>query len=263
MTFDHVGFNAGEGIRLNDSAVSDCVVRNSGNSFGLGMFAGFAASVMRCQFINNPGFGLLLENSTATNVTAQGNGVGIDAGQLSTIADSTAIQNSGDGIDVGSLNTISGNTASSNGGDGIHVSGTGNTISNNTASDNTANGITVLGPGNQVRDNTVFDSHATMGISVTDNGNTVSGNTVHGTSPIVAGSHGIDVSGKHNRIEGNTTTSFDYDYFIGGGAGGKNLVIQNSAADAISGDTWNDANNDVGPRQTAATATDPFANIEY
>jgi parallel beta-helix repeat protein len=286
LTFDHVGFNGGTGVTLFYAALSDCAVTNSGKSTGTGLDAGSDSSLMRCQFTANPGTGLLLEVSTASNVTATSNGVGIDANFDSTVMDSTASQNSGDGIQARSYSTISGDTASVNGGfgidiflgggntvsnntatanfrDGIHVSSAGNRVSNNTASANGGNGITVSGPGNQVEDNTVNDSGATIGINVTDNGNTVSGNTVHGTSPIVAGSHGIDVSGKHNRVEANTTTSFDYDYYIGGGAGGKNLVIQNSAADAISGDNWNETNNDVGPRQTAATATDPFANIEY
>jgi hypothetical protein len=222
--------------------------------------------------------------STASHIVAQSstNGVGIALAGPSTLSDCTAsnnvdgirvyqsivygcsaVGNNGDGIWANGLSAISNSRAEQNG-SGIVIDG--GVATGCTAYLNTVNGIEVAGGGLlEGNDVWVLDGATARGIQVTGSGGLIRGNTVRSSPPGIpsAGGRGIEVTGSNNRIEGNAVRGFDYDYYVyAQGPGFANLVIQNSASVAGNGNFFG-SGNDVGPIQTAATGTSPWANINH
>jgi hypothetical protein len=73
--------------------------------------------------------------------------------------------------------------------------------------------------------------------------------------------HGISVTGSDNRLDGNHVTG-NTEYGISCNGTG-NVIIRNSTSGNSSGDFDITSGNDVGPIGTAATATSPWANLQF
>jgi len=102
------------------------------------------------------------------------------------------------------------------------------------------------------------------GIEVTGLGSFVARNELQANSATGVG-YGINVTGTVSRIEDNHVTDLNgtaQDVGIRV-VGGENIVIRNSAHDNAVNYDLSGAGGSYGPLQNAATATSPFANIEY
>lgn len=220
-----------------DGQIRSCVARSSSNfGFQLGEYTvvedciasasggeGFLAAA-QCQFVR---------------CEAQLNGLaavrsGFIAGARSSLIDCSSIQNGLHGISAG---------------DGVLVRGC-NTASNTGAGISANNGCHI--------DNNLTRNNQQDGISVNFSC-AVIGNNCNGDGT-AAGTHGaIKAIGQANRIEGNNISYADRGLYL---TSGGNAVFRNS----VKGCTVNFdivGGNDVGPIGSAATATSPWANIQY
>lgn len=271
------GFNASQGSQfVNCIAIANgfigfsgsgeismlkCVARGNGDC-GVALFKVFGqntSSIIRdSMMVNNVNFGLLAqaratvfdstadfnqlagmqfqEQGSAIGCTVVSNRVfGISAAAGSLVQDCMVTRNGSTGI-LGDPGTrVIGCNVFSNGVDGINVR-TGSTVSRCTARANGDDGIEVE------TDCVVSENHCTgNGTS-----STTTGAGIHATSP-------------GNRVEGNHAVQNENGYRIDGA---NSTLFRNTAR----GNTTNwviAAGNDVGPIGAAATATSPFANIEF
>lgn len=188
------GFNLGN---ASGSVFSDLVARGSGRG---GMSSGSGNSVLRCEFVENPGYGLSCYiSNTVTQCTAMANGgLGIRVQGGSVVQQCAARENGGDGIDAtgGNGHVIDCN-ASSNGGDGI-VAFYGSTVRDCTCDQNVGDGIEV-GSDSRITSNTCA----------------------------LNGGAGIHANNDDNRIEGNMVSdNLQYGLLVDVGG---NLIVKNSA----------------------------------
>jgi parallel beta-helix repeat protein len=217
--------NAGSGLVINSgSQVNNCIAAQNG---GVGITTSNDVLVTGCLSSTNGGHGFLLGTaSTIKSSFANGNGgsgiapsgvnsltvidcnthfntgAGIAGPKRALITSSTAEDNRAGGIVAGASSTISNCNASGNTGDGIFVS-VGSAVTGCTASANTGDGIEV------------------------DNLSRVEGNTCQGNGVGTADGAGVHVTGRANRIDGNT--AFSNDRGIDVDAGG-NLIVRNDAS---------------------------------
>lgn len=260
------GFDAGDGSTLSKCSAT---FNASADATSYGIRTGFGGVVVDCVSFHN--------TNTNTTVAATA-GISVDYG--STIRNCSVSQNDGDGVLASDNCTITGCTIRANGaraGHGI-VAGNGASIDHCAVAANPLGGIVALA-GSTVSHCEVYANNG-PGIDVSD-GSTVTNCTLRqnikhdgilltGGCRIVENlcdQNGIDGAGSgihatqtSSRIEGNTVT-FNTGAGIKLDAGG-NTVFRNSAK----GNPTNyaaAAGNDVGPIGTAATATSPFANIQF
>jgi hypothetical protein len=236
------------------STLTNCTATsNQGTAFDCGN----NVTMNNCAAYNNNGsFGIITgSGSTLTNCAAYSNiGIGIYAGPGSTLANCIASSNTagggnpGDGIYAVSGSTLTNCTASSNtnsaifSGDGCTITnctGQGSGVGIRTGSDSKINGCTASGNGD--------------GIDYTSNclitGNNSSENSANGFHSF----------GSLNRIDGNTAMRNSGTGFLANGAIG-DYVIRNTAGGNTPNYTTTGGN--VGPIQSASTATNPFANLQ-
>ncbi len=216
---------AGEGVRIHDIAVA-------GNG-GIGLNLVVPALVEDCRISNHSNNGINMKAGTVSGCVLSNNYIGINTtgGALLTGNNVAGSQYYGIATGANGGNTIRDNS----------VVGVGSSA-----------GIYADGPGNLVEGNNV--SVPGFGIWIVNNNNTVSGNRVSSST-----TDAIFVGGAYNRIDGNHAASSGEGWaFLIIGTG--NVVIRNSAT-ASTGDYSINPGNDAAPIQTAATSTNPWANI--
>ena len=196
--------NTGVGIAVsNNVLVTGCVSSlNGGHGFGLGT----ACTIKSCLAFGNTGAGITtggVNYLTVIDCNANTNtGGGIAALARAFITSSTAEGNGVVGISVGASSTVSNCHASGNTGDGI-IASNGSAVTGCTASANTGDGIEV------------------------DNLSRIEGNTCQGNGVEGANGAGVHVTGRANRIDGNTVTRNDRGIDVDSGG---NLVVRNDAS---------------------------------
>lgn len=204
-----------------------------------GIIVGDGAVLSHCSATNN-GTGISASKATIVGCAANNNvyhGFQISA---TVLTDCIATYNGNQGVDASIYSRIEGCTVLWNHGMGIHAAYTdvvGNRVSN---SDGT-------------------------GIEVFGDGATIARNTVDFNSQFGTG-YGISVTGANNRIDENHVTDAtgfatqDVGISVTGGA---NIVIRNTAHGNSANYGLTGAGGTYGPLTTAASASNPFANIDY
>jgi parallel beta-helix repeat protein len=220
--------NGGVGIAVsNNVLVTGCVTSFNG---GHGFLLGTACTIKSCLAFANTGSGIApsgVNYLTVIDCNANANtGGGIGALARAFITSSTAEGNGVVGISVGASSTVSNCHASGNTGDGISAS-IGSAVTGCTASANTGDGIQV------------------------DNLSRVEGNTCQGNGAGTADGAGVHVTGRANRIDGNTVLSNDRGIDVDGGG---NLVVRNDAS-------LNATNYDIVAGNTNANVESPGPNF--
>lgn len=228
----------GDGITVGGgSIVSNCSIFGSAGGAGRGIVTtGSGCTIRDCAVSNMPGAGYqLADASRAERCTA-----------------SACV---GAGFSVGSRVQLDGCSATANFSNGISA-GDGCTIIACSATDNAQRGISANN-GCLIRDCQTRNNQSD-GIAVNFSC-TVADNNCNGDGT-AAGEHGgIRVTGQANRIDSNNITFADRGLMIDSGG---NTIVRNS----LKGNTANfqiAGGNDTGPVGAAATATSPWANIQY
>jgi parallel beta-helix repeat protein len=220
--------NTGVGIAVsNNVLVTGCVSSlNGGHGFGLGT----ACTIKSCLAFGNTGAGITtggVNYLTVIDCNANTNtGGGIAARARAFITSSTAEGNGVVGISAGASSTISNCHASGNTGDGI-IASNGSAVTGCIASANTGDGIEV------------------------DNLSRVEGNTCEENGVEAANGAGVHVTGRANRVDGNTVTRNDRGIDVDSGG---NLVVRNDAS-------LNPMNYDIVPGNADANVASPGSNF--
>lgn len=226
--------NASDGFELADfTALTDCRALQNG---GDGVRAATRASILNCHAANNTGDGFELAD-------------------FATLTDCRAVQNGGDGVRAAAHASILNCHAAINSVNGFEASDTAN-IQSCTAADNAQRGITINNGG--LIDRCLTRNNASDGIFVNFSC-AVTNNNCNGDGIAAGQQGGIRVIGQANRIDSNNITFADRGLMIDAGG---NTIVRNS----LKGNTVNfqiAGGNDAGPIGTAATATSPWANIQY
>ena len=234
----HDGIAAGSGC-----SISGCTSANNTNS---GISTGFGCSISYCAAANNYNGILAGAGSSISVCTALANlNFGISLSSNSVVTACAASGNDYIGISIqGANSTAKGCVASSNSTGGLLLSGRYSTVEGCTASGNLYVGIQFNADGCLALNNTC-DS----------NGSGISGN---------AGIAGFGISG--SRIEANHFSNNKNSGLYLDAASTHNIITRNivvtNTVQTISYNV-NTANNDVGPIGRAATATSPWANLQY
>lgn len=240
------------------AALTDCRASGGGRGF---YFQSGRVSLTRCS---------------ATGMTGGQNA--IDVGHDSTLSDCRADNNSGHGFVLAARCQVQNCAATLNAGDGFRATSTnaGSFIqclaaNNNANGFNLADGVTIqactannnlqrgisLANGGSVIDCTTR-SNQTDGIAV-NFACVVRGNSCNGDGTGIGFDAAIRVTGQANRIEANHISFADRGLLISSSG---NTIFRNS----LKGCTVNFdivGGNDVGPIGSAATATSPWANIQF
>lgn len=241
--------NVGNGIVINSgSQVNNCIAFQNG---GVGIVASNNVLVTGCvsSFNGGHGFGLGTACTIKSCLSFGNTGSGISTGGVNylTVIDCNANANTGGGIAVLARAFITSSTAEGNGIVGISV-GASSTVSNCHASGNTGDGIVAV-TGSAVTGCTA-SANTGDGIQV-DNLSRLEGNTCEGNGVEAADGAGIHVTGRANRIDGNTATRNDRGIDVDGGG---NLVVRNDAS-------LNTTNFDIVPGNTNANVESPGSNF--
>ena len=220
--------NGGVGILTsNDVVVTGCLSSTNGNH---GIQAGTASTIKSCFANSNGGSGIAPSGVNSLTVidcnTHLNTGAGIVGPNRALITSCTAEDNRAGGIITGASSTVSNCNASGNTGDGIIVS-VGSAVTGCTASANTGDGIQV------------------------DNLSRLEGNTCQGNGAGTADGAGVHVTGRANRIDGNTVLSNDRGIDVDAGG---NLVVRNDAS-------LNATNYDIVAGNTNANVESPGPNF--
>ncbi len=200
----------------------------------IGIRGGASSVIVGCTATLNGSSGIVASSgSVIERCASRENQTGIAAGDA-TVRSCAVNANRGHGLSVVGNTTVAGCVATGNGGTGILCSFGASLVVDCNASLNTLSGINV------VQGCTVLNNHCDS------NGNGGDG-------------AGILVSSDENRLDGNTCTRNDRGIDVDSAG---NLVVRNS----VSGNGVNFdivGGNDVGPIGSAATATSPWANIQF
>ena len=241
--------NVGNGIVINSgSQVNNCIAFQNG---GVGIAVSNNVLVTGCvsSFNGGHGFGLGTACTIKSCLSFSNTGSGISTGGVNylTVIDCNANSNTGGGIAVLARAFITSSTAEGNGVVGISV-GASSTVSNCHASGNTGDGIVAL-TGSAVTGCTA-SANTGDGIEV-DNLSRLEGNTCEGNGVEAADGAGIHVTGRANRIDGNTATRNDRGIDVDAGG---NLVVRNDAS-------LNTTNYDIVAGNTNANVESPGFNF--
>jgi parallel beta-helix repeat protein len=268
----HSGISASTGSSISDCTAEANLIR--------GFDAATACSVIHCTVVGTGNYDNVLgtyygilagDGSVVTDCTVR-NYLGVNA---ATDTSGIFVKNSctvnGCSVSVNRLGVFTGSnclvmacSTSSNITTGIYLGGN-STAKACVASGNGYNGIEVFGGYSTVEGCTTSGNKA-FGISLTSDGCVVLNNTCDGNG-FGAGTAGIQCFiGSRNRIEANhfsnnNSRGLSVDSSSTGNIITKNIALTNSIQ-TISYDV-NTANNDVGPIGRAATATSPWANLQY
>jgi parallel beta-helix repeat protein len=267
----NVGVRVGKGCSVIDLESSDNLVgldaddgtrcRNvicRGNQVGMNLQA--KCVIRDCVAIENTVLGVQAgANFTAidcvSSLNTSVNGDGFRANVDATFINCVATDNAADGFECADSSTFSGCTSNDNGGRGIFAF---NASKVSGCSVNNNRGVGIFGNNGCHIENNLVRNSQQDGISVNFS-SVVIGNNCNGDGA-AAGNHGaIRVTGQANRIDGNNISYADRGLYL---TSGGNVVVRNS----VKGCTVNFdmvGGNDVGPIGNAATATSPWANIQF
>jgi parallel beta-helix repeat protein len=223
-------FNGQTGIELSGGMVRDCNCHNNG-SYGIYSF----------EFSNASRISGCIAQSNIVN--------GIFAG-TGTISDCTAVNNGGNGFYAISA-VVSGCTALNNGYYGIIIDP--GSVTGCISSGNTNSGI--LSFDNSTIKNCTVSYNASHGIEI---GN---GCQVLDCTSVNNASDGIHASGAGNRIDGNHVTG-NSSRGIRLSSANSSIVVRNTATNNAAGD-FPVAGSNIGPIQSPATSTSPWANFSF
>jgi hypothetical protein len=280
-----------------DVVVRDCSMTCAGS--GTGVYGQNRVSVARCQFQGFV-FGVAASDyAVVEDCRVSGGTVGVYVGKNSTLRRVQVLTMTSQGVSVGDASVLEGVDARSCTSDGItvtndcvltrcNVSGTSSNGFLGTSRNTFVECISaknIGGSGFAVMDSNVFEtcrSDENVGDGFNGRFGNVwrdctarsnSGDGVDGSSGTVVLSGRFDsngngatvganirLTGDAGRIEGNTLISGDYGIQT---TSGGNVIIRNSSRNSANNYGGISAGNDVGPIGSAATATSPWANIQY
>lgn len=280
-----------------DVVVRDCSMTSA--SYGIGLRGQNRLSVARCQF-QGFSYGVVASDyAVVEDCRVTGGAIGLLVGKNSTLRRVQVLTMTSQGVSVGDASVLEGVDARSCTSDGItvtndcvltrcNVSGTSSNGFLGTSRNTFVECISaknIGGSGFAVMDSNVFEtcrSDENVGDGFNGRFGNVwrdctarsnSGDGVEGSSGTVV-LHGrfdtngngatvganIRLTGDAGRIEGNTLISGDYGIQT---TSGGNVIIRNSSRNSANSYGGISAGNDVGPIGSAATATSPWANIQY
>jgi parallel beta-helix repeat protein len=278
--------NSQEGIlAFGDCHISQCVAANNGAS-GIsadnncritdcqaqfnnydGIAAASGCSISGCTSANNVNSGISTgSGGSISHCAAANNYNGILAGAGNSISACTVMANTNYGISLSSNSVVTASAASGNDNFGITIQGANSTAKACVASSNAANGIVLYGRYSTVEGCTA-SGNLYSGITVLADGCLALNNTCDSNGSGIAGNAGIacftSVSG---RIEANHfSNNKSFGLYVDAGSI-HNIITRNIAVtNTVQTVSYNvsAANNDVGPIGRAATATSPWANLQY
>lgn len=249
-------YNTGVGFWCNEwCTISGCVATS--NAF-TGIVASAGAVVTGCSADQNGGSGIYVgAGSAVTDCVANGSGggPGIYGTNQCTVRSCTVTASGGHGVLVGNGSTVTGCSSHGNSDSGYYVSD-GSTISGCTATENLARGI-FANNGCKVT-GCLTRNNQSDGISV-NYSSAVSDNNCNGDGAANGSHGGIRVVGQANRIDSNNVSYGDRGLLIEQGG---NVVLRNTSKGCVVNFEIA-AGNDSGPIGSAATATSPWANIQF
>ena len=266
------------GIRVGESAlVTDSLARgNTGHGFatagGYVRFVGCASMDCTADGFNSTGIETSLTNCTVGYAAV----VAVRLGDRGSLVDCTISQPSGSGVILGSLARMAGCNVRSVGAaitaldDGVFIecsvtSSVGVGVSardGNHFSNCRVSGC--LGDGFNVRFGNHFEgcqarSNQGDGIESSSGGHILNCQLDGNGSGATVGAN-IRITGDACRIEGNSLIGADFGIQT---TSGGNVIVRNSSRNSANSYGGISAGNDVGPIGSAATATSPWANIQY
>jgi parallel beta-helix repeat protein len=265
--------NWGSNSGMNCSSATNCQFDHLRISQSGGFLCGVGSVLSDVSVDGNSGGGLATgDRCTLKACSATGNTSGFSLGSYCTITESTAAGNSNDGMSVGSFCTILGCTVTGSSIDGIGA-GSDCTIKDCTVSSNAVDGIHNYPSTRCLVVNCTASGNGSIGIWCGANStvklcnaskNGLRGIEVEGGSLVLENQcynnvgDGITCNGSINRVDGNHT-NYNGGYGINAGA---DWVIRNTSSNNTSGNFNPAGGGDIGPIQTASTATNPFANLQ-
>jgi len=272
--------NTTRGIRIQGEQTNVSILNGSIRNWKGSGLDGTACTGMRISHLivaGNEQDGILVGNGAViTSCIATGNTMdGIDAGNASVITACSVSGNGDNGIETDEAAVIQGNAVFQNAKSGIYT-GSGAQISGNTCRNNQQHGIESgmgsLVQANNSTGNTLCGFMLQNGSTGKDN--TAKDNVSHGFSAqqdVVLVNNSADSNGQHGfyssfdggKLEGNQSSDNTSGFYISGSGW---LVIRNTASNNASGGFTIAPSNTKAPVLTSvtlATASHPFANIEY
>jgi parallel beta-helix repeat protein len=272
LAFDHCYLsecaarnNGAAGISAgNDCRITDCQAQFN-NSDGIAV--GTGCSISGCTSANNVNSGISTGSGcTISHCATANNNNGILAGADSLISVCTALANTNYGISLSSNSVVTACAASGNDNFGIAIQGANSTAKACVASSNAANGIVLYGRYSTVEGCTA-SGNLFSGITVLADGCLALNNTCDSNGEGIGGNAGIACfTSNSGRIEGNHFSNNSHRGLYVDTGSTHNIITKNIAVtntvQTISYDV-SAANNDVGPIGRAATATSPWANLQY
>jgi hypothetical protein len=230
---------SGINAQFSEGGVFDSLTAESNGSWGIIVGGIGGASLSRCTATRNGHSGISASETTITGCTSLWNAETGFQLYTSVLKDCVSAHNTMEGIHALS-SRIEGCNVYQNTQIGINAEESD--IVANRVAQNSGTGIEVAGLGSLVARNNVQS------------------NSLTGTG------YGINVTGTVSRVEENHVV--DLGSFLKQDVGirvvgGENIVINNSAHDNITNYDLSGPGGSYGPLQNAASATSPFANIEY
>ena len=248
----------------NDCRITDCQAQFNNSD---GIAAGSGCSISGCTSANNANAGINTgPGCSISHCAAANNNNGIVAGADSSISVCTALANLNFGISLSSNSVATACAASGNDNFGISIEGANSTAKACVASSNAANGIVLYGRYSTVEGCTA-SGNLLSGITVVADGCLALNNTCDSNGSGLGGNAGIACfSSVSGRIEANHfSNNSHYGLYVDAGST-HNIITRNIAVtntvQTLSYDV-STVNNDVGPVGKAATATSPWANLQY
>jgi hypothetical protein len=281
--------NSQEGLLIYDGCqVRECTARNNGAS---GIATGNNCRITDCQaqFNNSDGIttgsGCSISGCTSANHTnnntsgiststgcsidhcaVANNYNGISTGADSLISVCTALGNLNFGISLSSNSVVTASAASGNAFIGISIQGANSAAKACVASSNATGGIELNGRYSTVEGCTA-SGNLYVGIQFNAEGGLALNNTCDSNGSSFTGNAGIAGFGMTgSRIEANHFSNNSHNGLYLDAASTHNIITRNIAlTNTVQTTSYNvsAANNDVGPIGRAATATSPWANLQY
>ncbi|MFO0835557.1 MAG: right-handed parallel beta-helix repeat-containing protein [Phycisphaerales bacterium] len=266
------------GIRVGESAlVTDCVSRGT-NGHGFATSGGFVRFVS-CVSIESgaDGFNSAGTETSLTNCTVgQAGAAAVRVGDRASLVECTISQTAGAGVVLGSLAKMTGCNVKSF---GVAITALDDCVfADCTLTASAALGVSArdgnhfvncrvsgcAGDGFNVRFGNRFEgcqSRSNQGDGIESNsGGHILSCTLDGNGSGATVGANIRITGDACRIEGNSLIGGDFGIQT---TSGGNVIVRNSSRNSGNSYGGISGGNDVGPIGSAATATSPWANIQY
>jgi parallel beta-helix repeat protein len=244
--------------------ISQCV---SGNNGASGIATDNNCQITDCQAQFNNSAGISTGSGCSiSHCTAANNNDGILAGAGNLISACATLANLNSGVTLSSNSVATTCAASGNAFSGITIQGVNSTVKACVVSSNAASGIVLYGKYSTVEGCTA-SGNLYAGVNIIADGCLLLNNTCDSNGSVFTGNAGIagfGVSG--SQIEANHFSNNSHVGLYLDAACTHNIVARNVAVtNTVQTTSYNvsAANNDVGPMGRAATATSPWANLQY